>query len=196
MAPEPAVTCTICGRSLLLGELPLRFSPDGREFRDVCPLCKERALELGWYREGAASHPVSQPERRPRGILRGLLGRRENDQASSHPGLQRLAEPGQAALEAAELFNSSTFRRTAEGIAHSLGAPQVSIVPLSGLNPEVVITIAWDISWYQYRIDFDSAQPVRLAERGYEVDQLDPSFATWNAHWTEDGLIAPLVESV
>jgi hypothetical protein len=32
-----------------------------------------------------------------------------------------------------------------------------------------VITIAWDISWYQYRISPDSAQPVKLAERGHEV---------------------------
>ena len=69
-------------------------------------------------------------------------------------------------VEAADLFNASPYRRSVGGIAKSLGPPHVSVVPLSGVNTEVVVTIAWDISWYQYRVLFDSAQPVRLAERG------------------------------
>ena len=44
----PPATCAICERTLLDGEYPVRFSPDGRDFVDVCPLCKERALEFGW----------------------------------------------------------------------------------------------------------------------------------------------------
>ena len=69
--------------------------------------------------------------------------------------------------------------------------PQVSIVALSGLNTEVVLTIGWEISWYQYRVSFDAAQPVRLAEKGFDPDELDPSFLEWNADLTEDGRIVP-----
>ena len=84
-------------------------------------------------------------------------------------------------VEAAELFNASQRRRTVAGIAKSLGEPRVSIVPLSGVNSEVVVTVAWDISWYQYRVAPGSAQPVRLEERGHDPDELERSFTSWNA---------------
>jgi hypothetical protein len=63
-------------------------------------------------------------------------------------------------------------------------------VPLSGVNADVVVTVAWDISWYQYRITADSA-PVRLAERGHDPDELEGSVTDWNAHLEEDGRIVP-----
>ena len=69
-------------------------------------------------------------------------------------------------VEAAELLNDSAYRRTIAGISKSLGEARVSFLLLSGVNPEVVVTVAWDISWYQYRVVFESGQPVRLAERG------------------------------
>ena len=64
---------------------------------------------------------------------------------------------------------------------------RVSFLPLSGTNPEVVITVAWDISWYQYRVVFESAQPVRLAERGYELDELDDRFKSLERIARPDG---------
>ena len=91
----------------------------------------------------------------------------------SEPILRRLSKPEQAIVEAAELFNASTYRRTVGGIARSLGEPKVSIVPLSGVNTEVVVTVAWELSWYQYRVSFDAPQPVRLEERGLELDELE-----------------------
>ena len=69
--------------------------------------------------------------------------------------------------------------------------PRVSIVPLSGVNTEVVTTLAWDISWYQYRVAFDSAQQVRIAERGLDPGELEPPFTTWNAEFGEDGRVVP-----
>jgi hypothetical protein len=76
------------------------------------------------------------------------------------------------------------------GIAKSLGLPSVSIVPLSGVTADVVVTIAWEISWYQYRITADSS-PVRLAERGHDPAELEGSFTEWNAHMEEDGRVVP-----
>jgi hypothetical protein len=54
-----------------------------------------------------------------------------------------------------------------------------------------VITVAWDISWYQYRLTPDAAQPVRLAERGHELSELDHSYKGWNAHVERDGRLVP-----
>jgi hypothetical protein len=56
----------------------------------------------------------------------------------------------------------------------------VSLLLLSGTNSEVVITVAWDISWYQYRVGVGTSAPVRLAERGYELEGLDARFQDWN----------------
>ena len=96
-----------------------------------------------------------------------------------------------AIVEAADLFNSSAYRRTVGGIAKSLGAAEVSVVPLSGAAGEMAITVAWDISWYQYRVAPESAQPVRLERRGHELQELEESFRVWNAHLEDDGKLVP-----
>jgi hypothetical protein len=186
------LTCAICERSLLLGERSVRFTPDGRDYVDVCPLCQENALEHGWIREGTPSLPAFQHERRRHGFLSTLLRpRRAVEPVTSDPLLRRLAASDQAVVEAAHLFNESAYRRTVEGIARSLGQPKVSVVALSGVNRDVVITFAWDISWYQYRITFDSAQPIRLAERGHDPSELESPFTDWNAEFSEDCLVIP-----
>ena len=76
-------------------------------------------------------------------------------------------------VEAADVFNASQYRRTIGGIGKSLGSPRISIVALSGVNAEVVVTVAWDISWYQYRISPDSDNPVRLEGRGHDPAELE-----------------------
>ena len=85
--------------------------------------------------------------------------------------------------------------RTVDGISRSLGEPKASIVVLPGPNTEVVITLAWEISWYQYRVSPDSPQPVRLAERGLEPGELDPKFTDWNAHFEPGAGILPDIEN-
>jgi hypothetical protein len=67
----------------------------------------------------------------------------------------------------------------------------VSIVPLSGTNAAVVVTVAWDISWYQYRVSLDLEHAVRLEERGHDPGELDAMFTDWNAHMEDDGRIVP-----
>jgi hypothetical protein len=193
-------TCAICERSLLVGERSVRYSPDGESFVDVCPLCQDVALEHGWLKEGSPTTPVVNDRRRKRrGFVAALLG--ESRKASvepvvDEPILRRLSEPELAMVEAADLFNESAFRRTIAGIARSLGQPKASIVPLSGTSNEVVLSVAWDISWYQYRITPDSAQPVRLAERGHDPRELESMFTSWNAKLTQDGRISPEISPV
>ena len=189
-------SCAVCERTLLTGERAVRFSPDGDgEFVDVCPLCQEVALDHGWVKEGSPTTPTVPFARRRRRGLGALFERPPAvEPVVSEPILRRLSEPELAVVEAADLFNSSPFRRTVGGIAKSLGEPRASILPLSGVKSELVITIAWDISWYQYRVSFDSGQQVRLAERGLELDELESSFTAWNARVTPDGRLVPSIE--
>ena len=191
-----ARSCAICERTLLMGERATRFSPDGDgEFVDVCPLCQDVALDHGWVKEGSPTAPTMPFARRRRRGLGALFERAPAEEpVVSEPILRRLSEGELEVVEAADLFNSSPFRRTVGGIAKSLGQPRASILSLSGVNRELVITIAWDISWYQYRVSFDSGQPIRLAERGLELDELESSFKAWNARVTPDGRIVPAIE--
>ena len=194
-----ARTCAICERTLLVGEHTVRYSPDGESFLDVCPLCQEIAVDHGWLKEGSPTTPVVGDRRRKRlGPLGSLFEARKPpvERVVDEPILRRLSEPEKAMVEAAELFNDSAFRRTVAGIAKSLGDPRASIVPLSGVNAEVVVTVAWDISWYQYRITPESGQPVRLAERGHDPRELEGMFTSWNAKLTQDGRIAPEISPV
>ena len=94
------------------------------------------------------------------------------------------------------MFNSSAHRRTVAGVAKSLGPPKASIVPLSGVSGEMVVTVAWEISWYQYRVSPDATQPLRLAERGHDLEELEQSFQSWNAQLTEDGRLMPDIARV
>ena len=186
--------CAVCERTLLQGEYALRFSPDGLEFVDVCPLCQEVALEYGWVREGAPISPALSPHarrRRPRWAQ--LLGVRngEPEPVVSEPILRRLSDSEAALVEAADLFNASLFRRTVQGVARALGAPLVSIVPLSGVNSELVLTFAWEITWYQYRVMPEAVQPLRLADRGADIAEIEPAFTNWNAQLDESGRVIP-----
>jgi hypothetical protein len=195
-------TCAVCHRTLLLGEHASRFNPgrSGDGWVDVCALCTDVANEHGWLREGTPTTPlVEEAPRRRRGFrFRELVHqhRPEPEPVFDEPLLRRLSEPEQAMVEAADVFNESAYRRTIAGIAKSLGPARVSFLPLSGTNAEMVLTVAWDISWYQYRVFFDSQQPVRLAERGYELEELDTRFQRWNGHLEHDGRVAPDIPRV
>ncbi len=193
---ETFLQCAICNRTVLMGERIARYTAGGEEWVEVCALCTETANEYGWIKEGTPTAPVLEEPSRRRRRFPGLGNLRESrreepDRVVAEPVLRRLSEREQAMVEAAELFNETPYRRAVAGIAKSLGAARVSLLPLSGVNTEVVLTIAWDISWYQYRVVFDSAQPVRLAERGYELVELDDRFKRWNGHLEADGRISP-----
>ncbi len=189
--------CAVCERTLLMGERAVRFAPEeDAELVDVCALCQEIAIEHGWLKEGTPSTPtiVGDRRRRRRGLPELLGLRRSSGEAAvtpAEPILRRLSEDEVALLEAADLFNGSTYRRTVGGIRKSLGDARASIVPLSGTAGEMAVTVAWDLSWYQYRVSPDSGQPVRLERRGHELDELEESFKTWNAHVEDEGRLVP-----
>ena len=188
--------CAVCERTLLLGERSVRFAPEeGAELVHVCPLCQETATEHGWIKEVTPTQPTIAGDRRRRrrglGELLGLSRSNGKTIAPPEPILRRLSNDEIAVLEAADLFNASTYRRTVGGIAKSLGEARASIVPLSGVSGELAVTVAWDLSWYQYRVTPESAQPVRLERRGHELDELESGFKHWNTRVEDEGRLVP-----
>ena len=85
-------------------------------------------------------------------------------------------------------FNESPYRRTVSGLIRSLGGPWVSAVTTDEEPEEVRITVAWELSWYQWEVDLTAdGRAVRELARGDEVGELDEADRVWNAHAAEDG---------
>src|SRR5688572_105750 len=91
---------------------------------------------------------------------------------------------------ALELFNGSGHQRTVAGLARTLGQPWVSALPDPAQASAVSVLVAWELSWYRYRVDLgDEADPVEMLEKGEELDQIEESLRAWNAGLDEDGRV-------
>jgi hypothetical protein len=234
-----AVSCDVCGRTILKGERTEAYLAPGGQRKLVCELCTPRADHEGWIRESAAGDMPATRPREPRRPLFGRLRRERRDEAPA-PQAQRepanghngdaaqdlgaeeheLAEPAAARSQrpsrrkdprhvravptnaqvkierALEMFNHSEHTRTIAGIARSLGHPWVSALPRAEAPSEVEITVAWELSWYRYRIDLgDASDPVTLLDKGQEMEELDESHREWNASATAEGHLAAGVVS-
>src|SRR5207244_7335868 len=131
--------CAVCERTLLMGERTTRFSTDGENFVDVCPLCQDIALEYGWLKEGSPTTPTVSTERQRRRLsLSSLFEAHKAAVAEApvadEPFLRRLSEPEREAVEAADLFKQTDFRRTAAGSEKSLAEAAPRLRLLSGVT--------------------------------------------------------------
>ena len=85
-------------------------------------------------------------------------------------------------------FNSSEAGSVVVGLTRTLGKPWASIGAAAGAPDEVRITVAWDLSWYQWGVDVgDELRPVFQIDKGGEIDQIDHAARQWNARVGEDG---------
>jgi hypothetical protein len=120
---------------------------------------------------------------------RGLLGRQSHPRSPRHVK----AVPTNAQLKigrALELFNASEHPRTVAGIARTLGAPDASASTSESSAAEVLLTVAWELSWYQYGVDLsDGREPVRLRSQGQELSELPADVQDWNCAVDENGRI-------
>ena len=92
---------------------------------------------------------------------------------------------------ALELFNGSEHVRTIAGITRTLGEPWVTAAPDTEAPSEVSLIVAWELSWYRYRVDLaDAHQPVLLLDKGQELSELDEWMRDWNASALPDGRLA------
>ena len=166
--------CAICGRTILAGERVHAYA-DGDEERSVCELCVARADGLGWRPAAELALAATRPDpaassRRPR---------------PTPPPDAEAPTPFERAIAR---FNSSEAGRTVAGLARTLGTPWVSVGAAAGAPDEVRITVAWELSWYQWGVDIgDELRPVFQIDKGHEIDQLDSPAKQWNAAIGEDG---------
>jgi hypothetical protein len=94
---------------------------------------------------------------------------------------------------ALELFNSSDHPRTISGIGRTLGAPSVHASPDATAASEVTIVVAWELSWYRYRVDLgDADEPILLLEKGDELGELEEPLREWNALADDNGRLAAM----
>jgi hypothetical protein len=133
--------------------------------RLVCDLCRGRAERLGWVDPAA---PGANVGRRPEpAIAESQAGRLER---------------------AVARFNSSDAARIVAGLMRTLGDPSVSIGAAAGSASEVRITVAWELTWYQWGVDLgDELRAVFQLDKGEEIDQLDGPARQWNASAGEGG---------
>jgi hypothetical protein len=91
---------------------------------------------------------------------------------------------------AMELFNRSSDQRTIAGLARTLGPAWVSAQPDASQPSAVSVLVAWELSWYRYRVDLgDEAEPVEMLEKGEEMDEIDESLRQWNAALDDQGRV-------
>jgi hypothetical protein len=200
---ERKLVCELCGpraqregwiRETAAPSLPAQ-PPSQREGRGLFRRARRRFAAAQVARDeqlgldGGAVEAATR-ERRPADNgaprRRARRARREDGQVRAVPTSAQLKVE-----RAVDLFNESEHPRTISGIARSLGEPRVSAVTSSQATAEVVITVAWDISWYRFVVDLaDARQPVRMDARGQELDELSEEAREWNATATEEGTVS------
>ena len=151
-------------------------------------------------REAETATPAPEPRpartrtRRRRQAERPPEPAQEAQQQPEAPAEQRPRrrsvpqKPERRIRRAFESFNASEYPATVRSLIRSLGGPYVCAVTTDEDPAIVRVTVAWELSWYQYEIDLTSeTEAVRELGRGEELSQLAGEDQAWNAHAAEDG---------
>ena len=212
------VTCDVCGRTILKGERTEAYLAPGGDRHGVCELCFVRAEHAGWIREaGRDEAPSRGPRPQERRPLLARLRRRpeqapepepsegEPDPEPPPPPRERPRDPRHVRAvpttadvkveRALDLFNGSHHHRTVAGLTRSLGPPFATAMPDPDAPSTVTVLVAWELSWYRYRVDLgDAAEPVSLQGKGDELADIDEPLRDWNAELDSDGRLVIGVE--
>lgn len=89
-------------------------------------------------------------------------------------------------------YNESPFTGRIRDVRQSLGKPKANLTRLPGTEPHAIVTIAWDIVWYQYHVNMRRDLPsgverVSLHREGMDLDELAFYFKEKNAVINDDG---------
>ncbi len=88
------------------------------------------------------------------------------------------------------LFNESPFIEKTRGVRRSLGRPIVNLARVTGGGRKTLLTVAWDIVWYQYLLDLSPEPedvPVDLFAEGLELSELSAPFKEANGIIDDQG---------
>jgi hypothetical protein len=208
--------CSVCGRSILPGERTRGYLDGEGVRRTVCELCRHRAERLGWiWEEEVGERGAIHRGRTRAGLLRRLRRARERGEElpaepeeREEPPPRRSPDPAAPGAQVGRVqpeahnaprarferalvrFNVSEAARTVAGLMRTLGEPLVSVGASAGSPHEVRVTVAWELTWYQWGVDLaDELRPVFQLDKGLEIDQLDASARQWNARALEGGRV-------
>jgi hypothetical protein len=88
-------------------------------------------------------------------------------------------------------FNESPFTERVREVRHSLGKPKANLSRIQGVEPRVLVTVTWDIVWYQYLVNLRKEAPpeerVALFREGMDLAELAEHFREKNASIDDDG---------
>lgn len=189
---------------MLPGERAREYLTPDREPRAVCDLCRANAQRAGWVRADLAERRAPDPDpvggsderswvlrRRP--WRRGRERRRAADathvdRAPRPRGRDSGGGPERRIRRALDRFNASEHRRTVEGLTRSLGEPRVAAIAPAEAPDQVRLTVAWSLSWYQWKVEFSGTDAaVRSSRTGTEIAELGAADRAWNARAGADG---------
>lgn len=178
------------------GEAPVR-NPRPQERRPLLGRLRRRTPDvLNGDTEASAPAPGGEPEPEP--APEPAPPPRPRTQVPRQDPRHVRAVPTTAEVKierGLELFNASGHQRTVAGLSRSLGAPWAAALPDLDAPSTVNLVVAWELSWYRYRIDLgDASEPVSLAEKGDEIDGIDESLRVWNTALDTEGRLVIGVE--
>jgi hypothetical protein len=88
-------------------------------------------------------------------------------------------------------FNESQFTNRIRDVRKSLGKPKANLTKLIGGEPRALVTVFWDIIWYQYLVDLRRDIPadarVVLHREGMDLEELTTVFREKNASVDDEG---------
>lgn len=137
-------------------------------------------------RDRYASRPIERPRARS-----GL----SPSEGPSGLAITDAAARGESPLGLLEraigVFNAGDYPRRLAGLGRSLGVPEVSVRPVEGIPNVVTIVVAWELCWYEYRVDLDEdPSDARVLAQGTELSELAREDRLSNGDVDELGMLS------
>ena len=95
---------------------------------------------------------------------------------------------GEGGARARSLQRVRTTSARSPGSRAAWAPPWATAMPDPDAPSTVTVLVAWELSWYRYRVDLgDAAEPVSLQGKGDELGDIDEPLRDWNAELDSDG---------
>ena len=139
----------------------------------------------------SVEHEEGRPAASPRGERPAPRSTGPRSRPKDPRHVRAVPTTAQAKVERAlDLFNGSSHQRTIAGLARTLGTPFVSAQPDTAQGSQVSVVVAWELSWYRYRVDLgDEGDPVMMLDKGEEMEQIEEGLREWNARLDAEGRV-------
>jgi len=135
----------------------------------------------------ASAEPAGEPPSTPEQVAKPLS-------PASDPQVRGISFRIDEVQATQRYYNESPFINRVRDVSNSLGKPKANLTRVPGEEPRAIVTITWDIVWYQYlvnlRRDLPSTQErVILHREGMDLDELAYYFRERNAVVNDDGRV-------